>query len=758
MRSKKLIILTVTAVVIACSKPVFVQAADFNNNVTTSYATSTIQTETLISKEQAKQIAKDAFKSYFDIILDDSTSNINISSRLGGDIGQNNKSYWDVNFNIDQGNYHNSGFASIDKSSGRIVSLSSFLNNMTENNVKIVAAVTKDQAKAAAEAFISKIAPEEVKAAKLIENKRNDNIRNQGFTFSYCRLNNNIPIYGDYISATVDGFTGKVTSYSIQWTDDLQLPSLDGIIDEKKGKDLVSENTKMDLMYIPSVDTLNPEIERETKLVYFNQYDVSNIIDAKTGEVIEMNKFTGINVKSKDITSEEKEEIYMKSQSSQNLNRAITSDEAEQIAKEKLKLLFNEDFTVNYSGYGERTEANGKRTKTWDISYILKNSNEVNNNGNISINVSNGEIMDIYLFNQFPDNDEEPFVPKLTSEQAYVKAIEIMSKLYPEKIKDINTKQNVEDPSNVTSNYSTQSQLGFNFQRLVNGLAYKHDGINFNFSAKTGELQNLNCSWEDSVSVPIAGTVISAEEAKKVFLLNNMPRLMYMKANNNSSSNNEKEIKLVYSTNNMYYDYYTYIDANTGKLLNNYGQEVDDCLIDFQNAIKGSSVEKEANILVSNGIIDTRDFKLNGNITNLQFIKILTSVKNFDRYYGNSNNIDLKISTTIAKDSADYKYLQLAVNAGIIDNSGEFNPSTLVTREQASVYLIKLLHFDRIGKLKDAFAFQPADKDSISTDFIGYVSLAKDLGLISTDSNNKIRPKDNITMEELIKAIYNTLQ
>jgi hypothetical protein len=532
MKSKKIIILTAMAAIIACSKPVFAQeAANTNNVLASTSAVSTTQSDTTkISKEQAKQIAKDAFKNFFDITLDDSTSNININSNVNYYPGKTGKSYWDVNFNIDNGTSHCGGHTSIDKNTGKIVNLNNYVDNMTDNSTKAVATITEDQAKAAAEAFISKISPEEFKSTKLIENKKVENLRNQGFNFSYARLDNNIPVYGDNISVTVDRFTGKVCSYSIQWTDNLNLPSKDGIIDEKEGTDLVSKNTKMSLTYIPSTDPLNPEIEKDTKLVYTNDSDASN--------------------------------------------------------------------------------------------------------------------------------------------------------------------------------------------------------------------------------------VISTDDAKKVFLSKNIPELMYMLIPKDSSSQtNEKEAKLVYSiNNNLNYDGSIYVDAFTGKMLNYSGQDLDDNFSSFQNAIKGSSVEKEATILASNGIIDTKDFKLDGTITNLQFIKILTNIKNFNPYYGHIDNMDLKISTTIAKDSVDYKYLQLAVNAGIIDNSGEFKPSDLVTREQASMYLVKLLHYDKIGKLKDAFNFQPADKSSISTDYVGYVSLAKTLGLLDVDSNNNIRPNDNITMEEMVKSIYGTLQ
>ncbi len=760
MKSKKVIILAVTAAVIACSKPVCAQeVANTSNALTSTSTTTTAQSVTSkISKEQAKQMAKDALKDYFDITIDDSNSRINIDSRFRDGAGQAGKSSWDINFNIDDGDNHSGGLVSIDQSTGKIINFHSYTGDMSNNKPKVAAAITEDEAKATAEAFISKIAPEEFKSTKLVKNNQPKTLRNQNFSFSYNRLDNDIPVYGDCISAAVDAFTGKITSYSIQWTDKLDLPSKDGIIDEKKGSDLVSKNTKMNLAYITSRDALNSEIEKDTKLVYTDNSDASNIIDAKTGEVLNLDKFTGRKVKAKDITTQQKEDIYKNSQGTKRLDKTLTSDEAEEIAKEKLKVLFNGDFTISSAGYGERSSGlNSTRIKTWDFSFNIKGSNAINNNGNISINTSNGEIIDIYGFNQFSREDQEKFEPKLTSEQAYDKAIQIISNLYPEKIKDIKTEQNIIDSSNKTSNSYIQSNLGFNFQRLVNNLPYKYDGINLNFSTKTGELLNLNCTWEDSISAPTPSNAIDTDAAKKVFLSSNVPELMYiLTPKDNSSQNAEKEAKLIYSINNLQGGY-TYVDAITGKLLNYSGQELDDSLTNFQTAIKGSSVEKEASILASNGIIDTKDFKLDGNITNLQFIKILTNIKSLDPYNRN-DNINLKISTSISKDSADYKYLQLAVNAGILDNSGEFKASDLVTREQASMYLVKLLQYNKVAKLKDAFNFQPSDKASISTDYIGYVSLAKALGLIDVDSNNNIRPKNNITMEEVVKAVYETLQ
>lgn len=196
--------------------------------------------------------------------------------------------------------------------------MSSFTYNTVDSTTKAVSTITEDEAKITSEAFLSKIAPEELKSTKLVKNNHNKDLINPHFSFYYSRLNNNIPIHGDSISVAVDGLTGKVISYSIQLTNDLNLPSTDGIIDEKKGTDLVSENTKMNLSYISSLDKLNPQIEKETRLAYSNDSNTSNVIDAKTGDVLNIDKLTGVKVTFKDITPEQKEQIYANSKGTKN--------------------------------------------------------------------------------------------------------------------------------------------------------------------------------------------------------------------------------------------------------------------------------------------------------------------------------------------------------------------------------------------------------------------------------------------------------
>ena len=159
------------------------------------------------------------------------------------------------------------------------------------------------------------------------------------------------------------------------------------------------------------------------------------------------------------------------------------------------------------------------------------------------------------------------------------------------------------------------------------------------------------------------------------------------------------KMQLVYSIGNMNNPLNS-IDAYTGKILNFYGENIDDNIDAFKAKIKGSAVEKEASILASQGIIDTKDFKLDAGVTRLQLVKILVNAKGFNPYLKGMN--DLSFTNGVgAKDSTDYKYVQLGVIYGIIqDKKDEFKGNELVTREELAKSLVKLLGYDKIAEIK----------------------------------------------------------
>lgn len=772
MKSKRTLILVLTTALMISAESVY--AKETNNTLTdnakATAASSQIVTsdkvtalsekdKTKISQEQAKEIAKKALADYFDFNIDETKfeTNVNFNSdyyngkkRSNWNIGWfNPKEEEQININV-----------SVDGTTGKILNVDKSQYNIKQASQPI-ATITEEQAKIIGETFLKKINLEQFK--ETIPFKDKNSIQYYGtsnYGFVYKRTINNIPFEDNQIVVGVDGATGKVTSYRIEWDDGLTVPDANKVIDQKAAEDRFDKNTKMELGYNTYMGKPNGVQESSTKLAYIQDSASPLIVDAVSGEML---TFTGKaleSVKTRNITEEQKEDIFKSAKTVQNLQNPISSERAEELIKNKLEELYGKGYELNFINYDEHIYGyKEKGMKVWSANYIKKDADKHRQaEGQIAINALTEEFVRMDKFN-FEDKMDEDFSPKVTWEEAYDKAIQFIAKNAPQKIKEINTEQ--KNYSNQNYMYSDNAYanryIDFKFNRIVNGIPYYYDGINVTVDTKTGEVRSFNCVWGDKLDLAPAANIIGNDEAKKIFLEGNKPTLTYLLFNKGKNINEtDSKIGLVYSISDRFSPSNT-VDAATGKLLNIYGENIDNNMDTFKAIIKGSAVEKEALILANQGVIDTKDFKLDGGITRLQLVKILVNAKGFDPYRTGMDKLNFS-SGVGEKDSTDYKYLQFAVRYGIIqDSKDEFKGNELVTREELAQSLVKLLDYSKIAEIKGLFNFKYSDSSAVSADKAGYVALAGGLDLLDLNSAGNIRPKDKVTMSEVIKAVYTAL-
>lgn len=773
MKSKRTVVLVLTAILIVSAKPVFakksnntaiaISISSSNNINTDKLSTLSEKKRATISQEQAKQAARNILKDYFETTIDDTKfqCNVNFNSSYMGV----KRCTWDIHwYNPNEDKQVNIDVA-IDGTTGRILRVNKLDMDRNQSSPPI-ANITQEQAKDIGETFLKKINPQKFIETTTVKN--NDSTPRYGmsiYSFMYNRTINKIPCESNHISVGVDAVTGKVTSYEITWDEDLKVPSSDKVIDQQEAENTFDKNTKMSLSYNSYMEKPTSQQEDKTKIVYTLDASSPLMIDAANGKALTWNGEYMESAKTRNITDQQKEEILKNAKMTEKFSSAISSEIAEQVIKDKIKNLFGDGYEVNAVNYEENGYGYpGKERKVWSGDFVKKDTstNFGPPEGRISIDALTEELVRIDKFD-FNDKGEEKFQPKLTWEQAYDNAIGFITKNCPQKIKEINTEQ--KNCNNQLPMYRGISNrfITFNFGRMINGIgfnsgmSYNNDGINITFDTKTGEMNSFSYMWQDKLDLSSAANIISSEEAKKTFLNTNKPQLIYLLLNKEGNlDNSNSKIQLVYSIGDMNNPLNS-IDAHTGKLLNFYGENIDDNMDVFKGKVKGSAVEKEATILASQGIIDTKDFKLDAGVTRLQLVKILVNAKGFNPYLKSMN--DLSFTNGIgAKDSTDYKYVQLGVMYGIIqDKKEEFKGDELVTREELSKSLVKLLGYDKIAEIKGLINIPYVDGNTISTDKAGYVSLAGGLKLIEASSDNKIRPKDTVTMSELIKAVYMAL-
>lgn len=720
---------------------------------TTNTTNSQDEKNVKISKEKAKEIAKGIIKTYFNTVIDESkfnaTSNLNTSNYNG-----NNSSSWNINWDMYNASKNINISVTLNAETGEVTGASNYERKTNEENT--VPTITAKEAEKISDDFVKKIQPKKYSEYNKKDYNNLGNYGSPNYSFNYVSKVNGIEFDGNNINIEVDGVKGKVVSYYNNWNADLKFPEIKGIVDSKTAVEAFKTEAKMSLKYMAFTQNYRYyENKREVKVLYVPEFSKGNMLDAKDGKFIDPFNNGGTSV-IKDLNDKEKSDFYNKVKVVTTREKAIEEEETGTIIKSFLNKIYGEGYVIQGLGYQEYAENLGNSSnKTWNASFTKGDVGKLGEGGNISIDALTGEIVNYYKYSNEDYITTEKFVAKLSWEDAYTKAIEVVAKYYPDKVKQIKTGQ-------IHYNYGAYDKMGersynFNFTRLENGIEFNENSINIGFSAVTGDMNSLNCNWDKAIKFPEVKNTISAKNASDLLFSKYKPVLVYTQINkSNNPEKPELEVKLAYklSDANGMYDY-TNIDALTGKFLNYNGENIDQNIEVFKAQIKGSKAEKELSILASKGLIETADFKLDKKITQIDLIKMLVNARGYTPYMA-EKTADLKFSN-IAKSDANYKYLQMAVSYGIMENSeAEFIGDKLVTREELAKTLVKYTNYSKLAEHSELFKINYSDASKISKGNSGYVAIAAAFGFIKIE-NNEFKPKDNATMEQLAVGVYNAL-
>lgn len=742
---KKILTLTLAALLIT-SMPFTVLAKE--NNLTN------INTETIsaykikISEEEAKQIAKEFIKDNFKITVDENF-NCNVLFDKYEDLSKNY--IWLIKYIGKLNEIQTNIEIWVDSQSGKVVTANIYKNEDEEYNK--LPSLTENEALKAAEEFIEKVAPNEFKDIEVSKKYRNYVGTNCNYSFEFIRKVNGIKYPSNYIRITINGISGNVITYYNKWDDSLDLPSASNLITQKEAFDKFKKLGELKLEY--KIYANKYDTSENVKPIYCYTGKSSNLIDAHTGKVININ---GENKKIIELSlnEEEKEELFKNVNSLKEFDKELSQKEAEELINKYIVQFYGEGYELDDLSYSNIDNLNSKQNiKTWSARFTKKQKDDNGeekevSHGTISINSKNGAI--IYLYNNTYDTEQYKDKPiKLTIEEAYNKAIKFIAENCPDKIKNIDFNQEYYETEDFKDDYP---RYYFAFTRVENGIPFPQNRIYINYDGKTGQLSRFSTRW-DQFEIPKLEGVIEKEKAEEIFYNTYKPNLSYVDINASQNSDNiNKETKLVYSLSNDYYSNYLVIDAFTGKFIDYSGEEIDQNIEEFYKKIQQSKYEKQLSILAYRKIIPTKDFDLNKQITNMDLIKMLVNVKGYNVSLLNGAQ-KLKFETGYDVDDTDYKYLQMAVQYGMIENKeGEFNAEAKVKRSDMAKIIIDSLGYKKLAQCDDIFKLSLDDTKEIKPEMKGYLSIAKGLNILEVN-DNKIRPYDYATMEDLCIAIYN---
>jgi len=746
-----------------------------------------------INEDMAKEIAKKIISNYFEIeINSDFKYYSNLNEYKNSD---KEYAYWNVTFEL---NTHEKNIyvnVRIDANSGLIKEIRIY-DNSSDNRASIPN-ISFNEAQQVGIDFLNKINPKlfkqcELKNKEWVVNKYDST----NYTFNYVRKVNGLRYYDNNISVTVNGVTGKVTSYSCNWDNNIIFPEVKYIISKNDVEKIFDKQLKVNLVYKTfrnKYEYQDADNKRNVKLVYKQNLENGNLIDAITGDVLYTNK-GNYRIEEKNLNDEQKEEFYKSYKAVHKFKEPISKDKAYEFISKYIVDNYGKGFDISNLSY---SNDEAKNKKQWRASFSKKSVKQegvlmgakdavlTQETGYITIDALTGQIISMSKNNYYkPYNlNDEDFEPVLTWEEGYNKAIYLLKKYYPDKIKNINLLQKHyihNDESNVKEKTKYKEKYyNYSFSRVENGIPYNDNSINVSINTKTGEISNINFIWYYDVEFKSPKNAINENMIRKMIFDKYEPELYYaytnsdkvdtVKENNGQNiKQNDKHMKLVYSLRGRSAVYsFNDIDAFTGKLLDYSGEEINDNVEQFMEEIKGSKYEKEMQILAYCGIIDTKGFKLKREVQYRDLIKTLVDALGYRPYVIEQKSVDMNLRSVNAEEKTDevesnylspQEYIKMAKYYGLLDKDiSSDDLKKIVTRQEMSKAFIKFLDYDKVAKCNEIFALKFDDANKINEENIGYVAIAYGLGLFKIE-NNRFRPNDKSTYEEMCIALFNALQ
>lgn len=563
------------------------------------------------------------------------------------------------------------------------------------------------------------------------------------YDVTFYRVVNGLLVNDENTTVTVDQ-NKKVTAYSrYNYSNNVINPSEPILLDTDKSLFLLNENLPFELIY----RTVYPDgykygDKAEVKLFYKpNSLSTSHVIDAGNGNLLEIfseyNQTPLIAPRTGTMTVAESAVADSEYRLTEVESAAVEMQESFITVDEITNKLLNMEELNFHNGYeivssrltSSESIYTDKTTYQWRIEY---RENKTNNSAEVCVNAETGEISSFYIY----DSTVSYAGNKPGDNKKAIQPVEdFLNKYYSDKLSEYKLDDiydNYDGSKYLTTSYN------ITYTRYVNGIEFS-DNISVGVSTDTNRITSFSIVHSDT-EFPSPDNVISKEKAAENYwdLYGLTPYyLVYEGAHNSllyppkvSYSNTEKKLIAVYA-----YIHNSYVDAMAGDVvLSSYsGGKVEYTPRKYYTSesfsdISGHKFETEIYMLTQMDIIGTDNdmYKPDSNIIREDYEKIISSLRGDYVIYSDS------VSTTSNKDDT-------------------------LTREEAIKYLITEIGYSEVADLKGIYDVSYfTDADSISNDSVGYIAIAKGMGLLEA-FGDKLAPQETLTNAEAAYIAYTYL-
>lgn len=551
----------------------------------------------------------------------------------------------------------------------------------------------------------------------------------------FDRYVNGIRFLNDNISFNVNNITGEIIYMNANHTYADNIPSADGILSVDEAAEAYFTQSPLELMYRTFADDnavlvynlKNPQIRLNAKdgtVVKANRsYKGVNGTVAEDSAAPESagsgNKFTESELKNlaevEDLLSEEKLISRAKSLSHTGLDAA--SFESCSYTRENRYIYTDSESVEDASKY------------IASLSFIFNKGMDNQYRGYVTFDAQSGALISYSAYNyHIYYRDDAKTEPTVAKEDALETAKKFIKENNPEKLSKVITPE----PSYIY----TDNMYTLNFSRQENNIPFNENYININTDSETGLITGYNSCWNDDATFESPEGILDMDSAKEKFKENAGFKLLYSYSYKDDNDT-EPDIVLAYGS---AYPYESTIYAKSGEKVSS---PQDDNTIIYPTDISDHYAKDRIKALVAAGIIniDTQStsFRPDDAITYRELAAMTARLTR--RYY----IWDLSAITDFVK-----------IN-NIIKDSEVFEPDKTAIRADGPVYIISALGHREVAELSDIYKVGFADAEQITADKLGFVAIAKGMGLVNGDENGCFNPNAPLTRADAAIMIYNYL-
>ncbi len=652
---------------------------------------------------------------------------------FNGTLNENNKaSLWSLTWSKDNEQIYVSA-----NEYGRIVSYNHYsasASTPSYGQLPRFPSITIDEAKTAAKTFLDKVLNNSLESVDL-----------QGSSSLDYSGNATIYLYGPVkingiespvsVSMNVKASTKQVTSFyrSDAGQDYSNVTNPSAAADKAAAAAAIKGTLHMKMTYALPGDG------HTARLQYMPNPDGSYVVDAVTGQLVDLSKLDysteDQNGSTKDSASATSAEAgssgltTVEQATVDKLQGVLTQSDLEDKVRAYAELGLTSDFKVQYLNYYTYEDETKQTQVMASIAFAYAPKEASSQYRYITMDAKTGKLISVSSNRIYMEAKTPETAFKFSSEQTEATARAFAGKILPDEL----AKTALSNEASVSAYDNTQN---YSFYRTHENIFFPENYINVGVDAETGYVVSFHSNWY-AYEVTFISSVgaISADAAADIYAAAVGTTLKYITV---PTATHPSGLLLSYtSTDTTVWG----VNAMTGELLR--GTIIVDSGLQY-NDIDGNPYASMIQKLAYYGVgFPGGAFKPDAKLTQEDALAFIISTNG------------RKIVPLTTPDNVDDLY-SIAYAMGMLTEA-ERDPAKLVSRAEFVKFLIGAMGYGEVARLPGIFKAGFKDDKAISSYLMGYIAIAKGIGIIRGDQNGRFNPNDISTRTMAAIMLYNCM-